>query len=121
MTTSDWTILFSGVKQCTDWLNEYNVVTQEELGLRILKVQEEAGEAATAWIGYVGQNPRKGRTHTKEQVENELVDVAVTALVALQSISGSAHARVNTRMCAVLQRMREREGGPPFPVDSRPS
>jgi NTP pyrophosphatase (non-canonical NTP hydrolase) len=68
-------------------LDGANLKTREEYGLRILKVCEEAGEAAQAWIGYTGQNPRKGQSHTKEDVCQELADVIITALVALESIS----------------------------------
>lgn len=68
------------------YLNEKNLVTREELGLRIIKLSEEVGEVSAAWIGYTGQNPRKGITHSKEDVVKELLDVAVTALVAAESI-----------------------------------
>jgi hypothetical protein len=34
----------------------------------------------------VGQNPRKGVTHTREDVAAELADVAFTALVAIESL-----------------------------------
>nr|WP_245923304.1 MazG-like family protein [Actinoplanes atraurantiacus] len=57
-----------------------------ELTCRILKVTEEAGEAAQAWIGLLGQNPRKGVTHTRDDVAAELADVAFTALVAIASL-----------------------------------
>ncbi|GIM94423.1 hypothetical protein [Paractinoplanes toevensis] len=47
---------------------------------------EEAGEAAAAWIGTIGQNPRKGFTHGRQDVADELGDVAFTALVAAASL-----------------------------------
>jgi hypothetical protein len=58
----------------------------EGLTLRILKVVEEAGEAAAARIGGMGQNPRKGITHGAEDLMNELYDVALTALVAAATV-----------------------------------
>ncbi|MBY8872880.1 MazG-like family protein [Micromonospora sp. PLK6-60] len=67
-------------------LDAINGCDREETGLRILKVTEEAGEAASAWIGTIGQNPRKGVTHTTEDVAAELADVVLTALVAIASI-----------------------------------
>lgn len=73
-----------------DQLNKANVLTREEMGLRILKCFEEAGEAAQAWVGFTAQNPRKGRTHTKDEVVNELLDVATTALVAAETILGKS-------------------------------
>ncbi|MFJ9741371.1 MazG-like family protein [Streptomyces sp. NPDC101166] len=62
----------------------------ETLLLRILKLSEEVGETAQAVIGATGQNPRKGTTHTWEQVQAELCDVAITALVALRTLTPEA-------------------------------
>ena len=41
---------------------------------------------AQAWIGVLGQNPRKGVTHTTGDVVGELADVVFTALVAIASL-----------------------------------
>jgi NTP pyrophosphatase (non-canonical NTP hydrolase) len=49
---------------------------------RLSKVAEEAGEVISAFIGVTGQNPRKGVSDTMDHVVEELLDVAVTALVA---------------------------------------
>jgi hypothetical protein len=76
------------VAQLVEWLDDNNRCNDTEMGMRILKISEEAGEAAAAWIGHVGQNPRKGFTHTEDDVAAELCDVAVTALVALASLLG---------------------------------
>ena len=46
------------------------------------KVFEEAGEVADAVNGFWGENPRKGVTHTVEDVESELLDVSLAALAA---------------------------------------
>lgn len=54
--------------------------------LRVLKVAEEAGEAAAALIGVTGQNPRKGRSHTEADLAAELCDVITAAAVALASV-----------------------------------
>jgi NTP pyrophosphatase (non-canonical NTP hydrolase) len=51
---------------------------------RISKVAEELGEATQAFIGYTGQNPRKGYTHTQDDVLYELADVVLTAILAIQ-------------------------------------
>jgi hypothetical protein len=53
--------------------------------LRILKIGEEYGELAQAVIGECGQNPRKGRTHTVEDIRAELRDVVLAAMIALVS------------------------------------
>lgn len=54
--------------------------------LRVLKVAEEAGEAAAALIGATGQNPRKGHSHTEADVAAELCDVITAAAVALATV-----------------------------------
>ncbi|OJX93824.1 MAG: hypothetical protein BGO96_10060 [Micrococcales bacterium 73-15] len=55
---------------------------------RIAKVSEENGEVVAAFIGAIGQNPRKGVTHTREDVVEELLDVALTALAAVEHLRG---------------------------------
>lgn len=57
---------------------------------RLAKVAEEAGEVIAAYIGMTGQNPRKGCTHTRADVEKELLDVALTALAAYEHLNGNA-------------------------------
>lgn len=51
---------------------------------RLAKVSEENGEVIAAFIGATGQNPRKGLTHQRSDVVKELLDVAVTALAAVE-------------------------------------
>ena len=53
---------------------------------RALKVQEEAGEMAQAVIGVLGQNPRKGVTHTWDDVVAEAVDTGLSALVLAETV-----------------------------------
>lgn len=52
-----------------------------------MKVGEEFGEAVAAYIGMTGQNPRKGVTHTMDDLLGELADVALTALTAMQHLT----------------------------------
>jgi phosphoribosyl-ATP pyrophosphohydrolase len=87
MTTTTIAVdVYATVQDAANWLDEHTGAGREQLGLRILKVVEEAGEAAAAWIGTVGQNPRKGTTHSRADVAAELADVAFTALVAIESL-----------------------------------
>lgn len=60
---------------------------RESLLLRILKLREERGEVAEAVIGWTGQNPRKGVTHTEIQVIGELADVVLTAMLAIATMT----------------------------------
>ncbi|WP_433294405.1 hypothetical protein ACQP2F_33020 [Actinoplanes sp. CA-030573] len=78
--------IWAAIAASRAWLDDHNGTAEPELGLRILKIVEEAGEAAAAWIGTVGQNPRKGVTHGRQDVADELGDVAFTALVAAASL-----------------------------------
>ncbi|MDT0317415.1 MazG-like family protein [Streptomyces sp. DSM 44918] len=55
--------------------------------LRVLKIQEEAGEVAEAIHGAMGSNPRKGASHTWADVETELCDVILTSTVSLAILS----------------------------------
>lgn len=80
------------------WLDSINGRDQEEIGLRILKLTEEVGEVAQAWIGVVGQNPRKGVTHSACDVRDELVDVMVTAAVALASLTDDPAAVLDAKL-----------------------
>jgi NTP pyrophosphatase (non-canonical NTP hydrolase) len=73
------------------WLDSRSPVPEETRKiLQILKITEEAGEVAEAVIGATGQNPRKGRSHSWEDVERELCDVIITAMVALTRVNPEA-------------------------------
>ncbi|MFH9415267.1 MazG-like family protein [Streptomyces rochei] len=77
---------------------------REGLLLRMLKLSEEVGEVAEAVIGATGQNPRKGVSHTWEDVEAELCDVAITALVALRTLTPEARAVFEGHLARVAAR-----------------
>ena len=51
---------------------------------RVAKASEEAGEAIRALIACTGQNPRKGVHGTIGDLLNELSDVALTGILAIQ-------------------------------------
>jgi NTP pyrophosphatase (non-canonical NTP hydrolase) len=76
--------LFAAVTAITAWLDGANPTSPHEDSMRVLKLVEEAGEAGAAYIGMVGQNPRKGVTHTRDDLLDELADVAITALCAIE-------------------------------------
>lgn len=78
------------IGKLSDWIDDHN----KQLGKdseamtwgRLAKVFEEGGEVIKAYIGATGQNPRKGFYATMEEVEEELLDVALTALAALHHL-----------------------------------
>jgi NTP pyrophosphatase (non-canonical NTP hydrolase) len=87
------------------WLNANRAHDgQEALLLRMLKLSEEVGEVAQAVIGATGQNPRKGITHTWEDVQAELCDVVITALVALRTLTPEAEAVFARHLGRVAER-----------------
>ncbi|MFE1440817.1 MazG-like family protein [Streptomyces sp. NPDC058739] len=89
---------------------------REGLLLRLLKIQEEVGEVASAVIGATGQNPRKGVTHTWDDVEAELCDVVITAMVALRSLTPAAR----ETFARHLARVRDRSLGAAPGAQGRP-
>jgi NTP pyrophosphatase (non-canonical NTP hydrolase) len=74
----------------------------------ILKLSEEVGEVAEAYIGTHGLNPRKGVCHTREDILAELADVIVTAAVAMCGVAGGdpeeARAHLERRLTTVTER-----------------
>ncbi len=74
------------------------------LVLRMLKLTEEVGEVAQAVIGATGQNPRKGVTHSWEDVQGELCDVVITALVALRTLTPDAREAFERHLARVTER-----------------
>lgn len=82
--------LFRDIADITRWLDTSNEPSPHEDSMRVLKITEEAGEAASAYIGMVGQNPRKGVTHTLDDLLSELSDVVITALCAMQHFTQDA-------------------------------
>ncbi|AJE85941.1 hypothetical protein SLNWT_5565 [Streptomyces albus] len=87
------------------WLEESNRrPPAETLLLRVLKLSEEVGEVAQAVIGATGQNPRKGRSHSWADVEAELCDVIITAMVALRTLSPEARHLFDAHLARVAER-----------------
>ncbi|MGP4110223.1 MazG-like family protein [Streptomyces sp. 4N509B] len=72
--------------------------------LQLLKITEEAGEVAEAVIGVSGQNPRKGHSHTWEDVQAEVCDVIITAMVALIRLTPEARARFEAHVAGIVAR-----------------
>ena len=56
----------------------------------LLKLTEEVGEAAEAYIGIHGLNKRKGICRTPDDLLDELADVIITAAVAMSGVAGDA-------------------------------
>lgn len=97
------------IRDLVAWLDGQNGRGDTEVGLRILKLTEETGEVAQAWIGVTGQNPRKGVTHSREDVADELCDVIVTAVVALTSVVDDPAGHWDAKLATIAARPRTPE------------
>ncbi|MBY8874718.1 MazG-like family protein [Micromonospora sp. PLK6-60] len=97
--------IWAAARAARTWLDAANGTGPTELTARILKLTEEAGEAAGAWIGVLGQNPRKGVTHTRAEVAAELADVVLTALVAIESLGFDSRTTVSDCAAKVQRRL----------------
>jgi NTP pyrophosphatase (non-canonical NTP hydrolase) len=79
------------IDRLTSWIaGHHTLPPEQDVLLRVLKLSEEVGEVAEAVIGATGQNPRKGASHTWQDVEAELCDVIITAMVALRTLTPDA-------------------------------
>lgn len=83
--------------------------SEAHLWRRVAKVGAEAGEVFDAMSGYTGENPRKGQTHSINDVIEELLDTAVAALGAVEHITGNKGESV-LLLAGKIKRVRERAG-----------
>lgn len=97
--------LWTGVEDLWAWVDTNRPLDgREGLLLRILKLSEEVGEVSEAVIGVTGQNPRKGVTHTWDDVQAELCDVVITALIALRTLTPDAQEVFTRHLARVMDR-----------------
>ncbi|WP_405993077.1 MazG-like family protein [Streptomyces sp. NBC_00986] len=93
------------VGQLVQWLDaESPVPPQMARLLRVMKITEEAGEVAEAVHGAIGSNPRKGNSHTWEDVQKELCDVILTSMVALSTLTPEAQKIFEDRLDHIARR-----------------
>ncbi len=81
----------AGLVDVSVWIDGHNAHRDPETQIwgRVAKIGEEHGEAIAALIGMTGQNPRKGVTHNRDDLIDELLDVAITALGAIEHLTGN--------------------------------
>lgn len=72
-----------GISNMIDSTYPADLDPEAHLLRRCIKITEEAGEVIEALFGALGENPRKGQTHTMDDVRRELLDVALAALAAI--------------------------------------
>lgn len=96
---------WDSIERLVAWLDaESNATPEMARVLRILKITEEAGEVAEAVHGVSGSNPRKGTSHTWEDVQAELCDVLMTSMVALKTLTPDAEKIFAERLNHVAER-----------------
>ncbi|SEG85726.1 hypothetical protein SAMN05216223_116126 [Actinacidiphila yanglinensis] len=101
MNDSTWTT----VDQLKQWLDDKDGVAPETARLmRILKLQEELGEVAEAVMGAMGTNPRKGASHTWDDVESEVCDVILSGMVLLATLTPDAGKKFDERLSIIAER-----------------
>lgn len=88
------------VSELAAWLDDSGVTMQQQ----IIKVGEEAGEVAKAYLGYIG-TPRKGVCATRRDVLDELADVAITAMVTIKLMGYLPEVTVAQRIAEVRDRI----------------
>ncbi|MFI5619603.1 MazG-like family protein [Streptomyces sp. NPDC051567] len=95
--------VWADIERIVDWLD---AETPEDgrLMARVLKITEEVGEVSEALIGATAFNPRKGASHTMTDVEKELNDVILTAMVALRTVTKEAGASFEDHLRGVVVR-----------------
>ncbi len=93
------------IRRLVHWLDDESPLAGDTAQLmRVLKIGEEFGEVAEAMTGAMGGNPRKGHSHTWDDVHNELVDVIVTGMVALASLTPDAQRLFEERLEHIAER-----------------
>ncbi|MFI9155733.1 MazG-like family protein [Streptomyces sp. NPDC053367] len=93
------------IERLRDWLDSESPVTGDTAkAMRVLKIGEEFGEVAEALHGALGANPRKGASHTWDDVHKELCDVTITSLIALASLTPDAEKLFEERLHHIADR-----------------
>ena len=105
MTTDQW----ATIHDLTAWLDRRDGRAEAAVSARMLKLAEEAGEAAQAWIGMTGHNPRKGISHTVDDVCDELCDVIVAALIGLDTLTDDPAKHLDAKLGRIAERTRTAE------------
>ncbi|WP_052397449.1 MazG-like family protein [Streptomyces sp. NRRL F-5123] len=83
--------IWTKIHQLVQWLDENdNATPPQSRLLRLLKLQEEVGEVAQAAMGALAASPCKGRSHTWEDVRNELCDVILGPVLPHRPTSRSS-------------------------------
>lgn len=101
--------MWGQVGRLVAWFDRANGRDEFEKVVRLLKLVEEIGEATEAIIGVLGRNPRKGVSHTWDDVAKETSDVIVTGMVALASLLDDPAQFLNRHLAFLVSRIPSQE------------
>lgn len=109
---TDMKLLSASLVSLSRWIDAANAHRDSEAQTwgRLSKIGEEYGEVIAAYIGMTGQNPRKGVTHCLDDVIEELLDVALSALAAVEHLTshdGDALDLLGDKIIRVARRAKE--------------
>ncbi|MER7516519.1 MazG-like family protein [Streptomyces sp. NPDC126499] len=117
MNTSPWETIGRLAELFTSLDTARGIPAEQQWTLQVLKVAEEVGESAQAVIGAWATNPRKGQSHTWQDVQEEIADTAITSLVTLHRMLGDEAPAffdaLLTRKAAKFLALGDQAGAPP--------
>ncbi|MCC3766050.1 MazG-like family protein [Streptomyces sp. UNOC14_S4] len=94
------------VSRIVEWLDSKTDLPPSTVELlRVLKIGEEYGEVAEAVHGVMGSNPRKGVSHTQDDIVRELFDVILTAMVAVVTMRPDAKKAFGAHLSSAADRL----------------
>lgn len=84
-------MMYEDIKYITRWIDGKNVHQDYRLDemYRVLAIQETAGKAGTAYVGWAGTGYQQGTTHSADDFYAAVADVAIMALCCLQHCTGN--------------------------------
>ncbi|MGW3427988.1 MazG-like family protein [Streptomyces melanosporofaciens] len=97
--------LWAAARHSAAWLDAANGTSERETQMRLMKISEELGEVMQAYIGTVGQNPRKGVTHKPADVAAEVCDVIMSAAVALHRFADDPEQAMDEHAARIVARI----------------
>lgn len=97
--------MWASIEELRKMLDAHHATAgQDVLPQRLLKIIEEVGELSQAYQGFIGANPRKGVTHTQEDVVKEVCDVIIAAAVTLATLSSDPDGTLRRNVEHVVKR-----------------
>lgn len=104
--------LWRAIRDLRQGLDRHLRPADDPIAISLLKIGEEYGEATSAYIGAAGLSARKGTYASHEDIADELTDVIITAMIALDTVTqsvdeddpGACRAAFDARLAKVLTR-----------------